>query len=91
MLRVVWTSSAVDDLAVVIDYIAERHYPAAERMQALIEDATERLPNHPFAHRPGRIHGTREAVVHPNYIVVYSVGLEVITILAVVHARQQYP
>jgi len=34
--------------------------------------------------------GTREAIVHPNYILVYRVG-ETIDILAVLHARQQYP
>jgi toxin ParE1/3/4 len=34
--------------------------------------------------------GTREAVVHPNYILVYRVG-ECIEVLAVLHARQQYP
>lgn len=64
---------------------------AAERIRSLIEDAVERMPSHPYAHRRGRVLGTREAVVHPNYIVVYSVGDELITVLAVIHARQQYP
>jgi toxin ParE1/3/4 len=41
-------------------------------------------------HRPGRDPGTREAVVHPNYLIIYRVG-DVIEILAVLHARQQYP
>jgi plasmid stabilization system protein ParE len=48
------------------------------------------LPDHPFIHRPGRVTGTREAVVHPNYILIYRVA-EQIEILAVLHARQQYP
>ena len=41
-------------------------------------------------HRPARVPGTREAIVHPNYILVYRVG-ETIDILAVLHSRQQYP
>lgn len=41
-------------------------------------------------HRPGRIPGTREAVVHPNYILIYRVA-EIIEALAVFHARQPYP
>jgi toxin ParE1/3/4 len=42
-------------------------------------------------YRPGRIPGTREAVVHPNYIVVYRVTAEAVEIVSVVHARQEYP
>nr|WP_259640053.1 type II toxin-antitoxin system RelE/ParE family toxin [Pseudomonas syringae] len=51
----------------------------------------EALPLHPYIHRPGRVPGTREAVVHPNYLVVYRVGTERISILDVLHARQEYP
>ncbi|WP_413899559.1 type II toxin-antitoxin system RelE/ParE family toxin [Rhodoferax sp.] len=29
--------------------------------------------------------------MHPNYIVVYQVGSDVIDILRVLHSRQQYP
>ncbi|MEI9850059.1 MAG: type II toxin-antitoxin system RelE/ParE family toxin [Sphingomonas sp.] len=46
---------------------------------------------HPFAFRPGRIAGTREAVVHPNYIVIYRASAEIVEIVNVVHARQRYP
>jgi len=91
VLRVSWTNRGLDDLDLITDYIGDRNFAAAERIRILIEDAAERLPNHPYAHRPGRVPGTREAVVHPNYIIVYAVGAATITILAVIHARQQYP
>lgn len=42
-------------------------------------------------HRPGRIIGTREAVVHPNYILVYEVGIDAVEVMSVVHSRRQYP
>ncbi len=45
----------------------------------------------PYLFRLGRVPDTREHVVHPNYIVVYQVGDEVIDILRVLHSRQQYP
>ncbi len=45
----------------------------------------------PFLFRPGRVAGTREHVVHPNYIVVFQVRTDVIDILRVLHSRQQYP
>ena len=42
-------------------------------------------------YRPGRAPGTREAVVHPNYILVYRVSAEAVEIVSLVHARRQYP
>ena len=91
MLRLVWRAKALDDLESITRYIAERNVSAADRLQATIEACAERLPDHPFLYRPGRIEGTREAVVHPNYILVYRVGIDVIEIVNVVHARRQYP
>ena len=41
--------------------------------------------------RTGRQPNTREAVAHPNYIVVYRVGADAVDILGVIHTRQQYP
>ncbi|HKX79302.1 MAG TPA: type II toxin-antitoxin system RelE/ParE family toxin [Novosphingobium sp.] len=65
--------------------------PAAERLLAAIEACAERLPEHPFMFRPGRIGGTREAVVHSNYIVVYQVTASAVEVIGVVHSRQHYP
>jgi addiction module RelE/StbE family toxin len=91
VLRLVWTPEALADLQTTIDYIAERNVSAAEKLQALIEHTAEQLPLHPFLYRPGRVPRTREAVVHPNHILVYRVGIDVIDVLAVLHARQRYP
>ena len=68
MLRLIWRAGALDDLEAILTYIAERDITAAERLNASIEACAERLPEHPFMFRPGRVPGTREAVVHPNYI-----------------------
>lgn len=91
MLRLVWSVKALDDLQQIVGYIADRNPSAAERLQDTIEHTAERLPSHPYLFRPGRVPGTREAVVHPNYILVYRVGGESIDVLAIVHARQRYP
>lgn len=42
-------------------------------------------------HRAGRAPDTREAIITPNYILIYPVGAQAIEILAVKHTRQQYP
>lgn len=90
-LAVVWTDDATIDFLDILNYIGERNVAAADRLEALIQHAADRLPDHPYIHRPGRIAGTREAIVHPNYVLVYRVGTDAIEILAVLHARQQYP
>ena len=90
-MKLVWRAAALDDLEAIISYIAERNPAAAERLHASIEGCAEILRQHPLSYRPGRIEGTREAVVHPNYILIYEVSGEAVTITAVVHSRQQYP
>lgn len=91
MLRLIWGADALDDLEEIARFIAKRNPSAADRIQGLIEAAAEKLPLHPYMYRTGRIPGTREAVVHPNYLVIYRIGVDVIDIVAVLHARQQYP
>ena len=70
MLNLVWRASALDDLDAIIGYIAERDLVAAERLLDAIVAAADRLSEHPFMYRPGRVAATREAVVHPNYIII---------------------
>jgi toxin ParE1/3/4 len=90
-LPVIWDDEAEAALLEILDYIAPRNAPAAVRLRAAILHTAEGLPDHPYAHCPGRISGTREAIVHPNYILIYRVGADAIEILSLVHARQQYP
>ena len=91
MLPVEWRPQALDALEDIAAYLSERNPYAAEALQRAIEEAVEGLPQHPYLYRPGRVPGTREAVVHPNYLVVYRVATDHIAILDVLHARQEYP
>ena len=91
MQTVRWSDEATTDLVEILDYIEQRNTAAAQSLQAAIIQSAENLPLVPYLFRPGRVAGTREHVVHPNYIVVYQVGDEVIDILRVLHSRQQYP
>ena len=91
MLRLLWGAEALADLERIVGYVADRNLDAAKRLQDAVEHTAEQLPNHLCLYRPGRVAGTREAVVHPNYILVYRVGSDAIDVLAIVHARQQYP
>ena len=91
MTALIWRASALADLEEVIGYISDRDAIAADRLLDAIEACAERLADHPFLYRTGRIAGTREAVVHPNYILIYRVTADAVEIVNLVHARQQYP
>ena len=90
-MRVVWRSKARQDLRAIIDYISDFDGSAAVRLRHRIFDTTERIAQFPYLFRVGREPNTREAVVHPNYILIYSVGQDAVEIIAVLHTRQQYP
>ena len=91
MLSLIWRASARAELRSIISHVSERNGPAANRLLAAIETCTERLAAFPYMYRQGRISGTREAVVHPNYIVVYKVGADMVEIVSIIHSRRQYP
>jgi len=92
MLPVEWSLFARRDLVEIQHYIEKDNPIAAENLRRLIEESVETLlPVMPHAFRAGRIPGTREYIVHPNDIVVYRVGSDIIRILRVVHGRRQFP
>lgn len=90
-VSLIWRETALDDLDVIVEYIALRDFGAANKLQATIEACAERLVDHPYLYRTGRIAGTREAVVHPNYVLVYRVGADAVEVVNVIHSRRQYP
>lgn len=90
-MKLVWRADALADLKSIVEYIADRNTPAARGLSSAIEACAERLRQRPYLYRRGRVEGTREAVVHPNYILIYEAGADAVEITAVVHSRQQYP
>jgi toxin ParE1/3/4 len=91
VLKLIWLETALNDLDAITTFIGERDLSAAFKLQSQIEECSERLPAHPFMYRLGRIPGTREAVAHPNYILIYRVAADAVTIVNVIHSRRQYP
>lgn len=91
MQRVKWKETALNDLVNIIDYLEQFSSTAGTRLLRKIVTATENLPQFPLAHRSGRIKGTREIIVHSNYVVIYRVNNQQAEILRILHARQKYP
>ncbi len=91
MLPVVWAREALDDASNIADYISDNNPAAADRMTEIIFGSAEVLGQYPYMYRPGRADGTREAIIHPNYILVYRVETDQIRIVNVLHSARQYP
>lgn len=90
-MKVVWSNPARRSLGEIIAYIAEDNPAAALRMDALVVSAAGLLGDFPEMGRPGMIAGTREFLAHPRYRIVYMIGSDALTILAVVHTARQWP
>src|SRR5689334_3757129 len=86
-----WLESAREDLLAIVEYIADDNPDAAQRLKDDIESRVARLPERPRLYRAGRVDGTREMVVHANYVVVYAFDDTRVRILRVLHAAQLWP
>ncbi len=91
MHYVVWLDSALEDLHVIAEFIAERDTNAARLLVARLIDDADGLGVLPAQYKRGRVPGTHELVAHPNYILVYRYTVDSIEVLNVLHVRQQYP
>lgn len=86
-----WKATAIADLLAIIDYISDDNPGAAQAFKDEIEDKVSRLPETPRLYRVGRVNGTREMVVRPNYILIYAEDTSSVTVLRVLHVAQQWP
>lgn len=60
-------------------------------MKDEIEIRVSELIRFPQMYKPSRVAGTREMVVHSNFIVIYAEDAEAVSVLRVLHAAQQWP
>ncbi|AYO53351.1 type II toxin-antitoxin system RelE/ParE family toxin [Acinetobacter sp. WCHAc060033] len=91
MLTVNWKINAVHDLEEIIDYIFIQNPEAAINLEDEILNTAESLADMPYSGRIGRVSGTRERIVHPNYMIIYQVLFDSIEILNIVHTKKHYP
>ncbi len=74
-----------------MSYIAADNIPAAVELDLEFEVKAEIARQRPSLYRAGRMPGTRELVVRPNYVMVYRVLPDAVEVLRVLHATQQWP
>jgi toxin ParE1/3/4 len=90
-VTVFWTPEALADRHAIYDYIEADNPNAAVSLDERFSVAASRLSGHPYLGRHGRISGTRELVVHQNYILAYDVAGAGIRVLRVLHVARQWP
>lgn len=91
MMQLLWTPEAIHDREEIYDYIEARNPPAAMALDASFAEKAGRLLVHAGLGRPGRVAGTRELVLHENYMLVYDVSGEQVRVLRILHAARQWP
>ncbi|AYG64785.1 MULTISPECIES: type II toxin-antitoxin system RelE/ParE family toxin [unclassified Rhizobium] len=90
-MKLAWTPEARADRRAIYTYIEAENASAAIALDELFAKRSKQLLAHPMAGRPGRISGTRELVVHRNYLLVYDLTDEMVRIIRILHAAQQWP
>lgn len=91
MLNLIWEPEAEHQLNDIVDYIKPLSAHGAVKIARLVMDGLDRARRSPHIGRPGRVSGTRELIVHPNYVVIYRITADAIDVLRVLHARRLYP
>lgn len=92
-MKLVWTRPSLGDRRAIRDFIAADNPKAAIELDLAMSVKAARLLDHPGLGRPGRVPGTRELVIHPNYILIYDIdiGAALVRVLRVLHAAQMWP
>ncbi len=90
-MELFWTHEAIQNRLEIYDCIEADNPAAALALNELFSECANRLLSYPALGRPGRIAGTRELVVHRNYILVYDLKGDSVRVLQVLHAARRWP
>lgn len=90
-MRLVWSAPAQDDLRDILSLVAGHDTAFAENLSTGIQLCVESLADRPYFYPTGRVPGTREALVHPNYGLAYRIGEDSIEVVSVLHTCRQFP
>ena len=85
-MLVKWTRTALRSVDEIAAYIAKDNPTRATSFVLEVKDAVIKLQAHPGMGRAGRVPGTRELILHKNYIAIYRVHGDGVEILGLHHA-----
>ena len=84
-----WTKTALRSVDEIAGYIAQDNPKRATSFVVELQEAVTKLQVHPGMGRVGRVPGTRELVLHKNYIAIYRVRGDGVEILRLHHAARK--
>lgn len=88
-MKLEWTRAALADLRQILDFVAQDNPQAARTLAARVRQTAEHLTQHPFIGRRGDLEGSRELMLHRNYLLTYRVSSEAVEILQIWRVAQK--
>ena len=83
-----WTRAALASVDEIAGFIAKDKPIRATSFVIELQAAVNKLQTHPGMGRAGRVPGTRELLLHKNYIAIYRVRGDDVEILRLHHAAR---
>jgi addiction module RelE/StbE family toxin len=87
-MSIKWTRAALASVDEIAGFIAKDNPNRATSFTLELQAAVTKLQTHPGMGRAGRVPGTRELVLHKNYIAIYRVRGDDVEILRLHHAAR---
>jgi toxin ParE1/3/4 len=83
----IWTNRALKRLDDIADFIARDNPLRAQTFVIELRNKLEVLKTQSLG-RSGRVFGTKELVLHPNYLAVYRIKANQVQVLTILHTAQ---
>ena len=89
-LKLRWSKRALGRLDTITAYIAKDNPTRAESFAKELRKKVAILKSHQLG-TAWQVFGTKQYVLHPNYIAIYRVVRDEVQILTILHAAQERP
>ena len=90
-MQLVWKPMALEDRERIFDWLSAQNVQAAIALDDEFDLFSERVCIDPLIYRESRVAGLREAVIWPNYIMIYQIQGVELHIVRIIHHAQRWP
>ncbi len=90
-MQLVWKPMALEDRERIFDWLSAQNVQAAIALDDEFDLFSERVCIDPLIYRESRVAGLREAVIRPNYIMIYQIRDVELHIVRIIHTAQHWP